>query len=129
MPRHRAAERWRQGGNEPRRLPPAPPLLPRSPSAQPPRLRPSPWLPPSLSQARRADSGCHARLDDHASGGELDMCGIAGWIDWARDLSGERPILQRMADTLACRGPDAEGLWLSQRAAFVHRRLAVIDIE
>lgn len=37
--------------------------------------------------------------------------------------------MQKMADTLACRGPDAEGFWLSAHAAFAHRRLAVIDIE
>ncbi len=37
--------------------------------------------------------------------------------------------MQRMADTLACRGPDAEGFWLSPHAAFAHRRLAVIDLE
>jgi asparagine synthase (glutamine-hydrolysing) len=57
------------------------------------------------------------------------MCGIAGWVDLERDLSGERPVMQRMANTLACRGPDAEGFWLSAHAAFAHRRLAVIDIE
>src|SRR3954465_2539904 len=57
------------------------------------------------------------------------MCGIAGWVDWTRDLSNEREVMQRMADSLACRGPDAEGFWLSPRAAFAHRRLAVIDIE
>ncbi|MCP2342411.1 asparagine synthase (glutamine-hydrolyzing) [Actinomadura rupiterrae] len=34
-----------------------------------------------------------------------------------------------MTRTQAPRGPDAEGLWLSARAALGHRRLAVIDIE
>ncbi|GAA4597472.1 asparagine synthase (glutamine-hydrolyzing) [Planotetraspora phitsanulokensis] len=34
-----------------------------------------------------------------------------------------------MVDTMACRGPDAEGLWLSPHAALGHRRLAIIDIE
>lgn len=57
------------------------------------------------------------------------MCGIAGWVDLERDLSRERPVMQKMADTLACRGPDAEGFWLSPHAAFAHRRLAVIDLE
>jgi asparagine synthase (glutamine-hydrolysing) len=57
------------------------------------------------------------------------MCGIAGWVDWEHDLSNERQTAQAMADELACRGPDAEGLWLSPRAAFAHRRLAVIDLE
>jgi asparagine synthase (glutamine-hydrolysing) len=57
------------------------------------------------------------------------VCGIAGWVDWDRDLSNERPTAKAIADVLACRGPDAEGFWLSPRAAFAHRRLAVIDIE
>ncbi|MDP9019470.1 MAG: asparagine synthase (glutamine-hydrolyzing), partial [Actinomycetota bacterium] len=57
------------------------------------------------------------------------MCGIAGWVDWERDLTREGIIAQAMTDTMACRGPDAEGLWLSPRAALGHRRLAVIDIE
>ena len=30
---------------------------------------------------------------------------------------------------MACRGPDAEGAWLSPHAAFGHRRLSIIDIE
>ncbi|MDQ4069260.1 MAG: asparagine synthase (glutamine-hydrolyzing) [Actinomycetota bacterium] len=57
------------------------------------------------------------------------MCGIAGWVDWGRDLTGHRPVAQAMTDTMACRGPDDEGLWVSSRAALGHRRLAVIDVE
>lgn len=57
------------------------------------------------------------------------MCGIAGWIDWDIDLASQENILYRMANTLKDRGPDASGIWTSRSAAFVHRRLAVIDIE
>jgi len=57
------------------------------------------------------------------------MCGIAGWVDWERDLTEHRGVAQAMTDTMACRGPDAEGLWLSPRAAIGHRRLAVIDLD
>lgn len=57
------------------------------------------------------------------------MCGIAGWVDFARDLTGERATAEAMTQTMACRGPDGEGLWLSPHAALGHRRLAVIDIE
>ncbi|MGH3977530.1 MAG: asparagine synthase (glutamine-hydrolyzing) [Pseudonocardiaceae bacterium] len=57
------------------------------------------------------------------------MCGIAGWVDWERDLTQHRGVARAMTDTMQCRGPDAEGLWLSSRAALGHRRLAVIDIE
>ncbi|MCL6454513.1 MAG: asparagine synthase (glutamine-hydrolyzing) [Alicyclobacillus sp.] len=55
------------------------------------------------------------------------MCGIAGWIDWERDLTGQKSIVARMGETLAHRGPDAADTWLSKRAAFAHRRLIVVD--
>ncbi len=55
------------------------------------------------------------------------MCGIAGWIDWKRDLSKEQPILEKMMKTLTRRGPDGEGMWLSPQAALLHRRLIVVD--
>lgn len=57
------------------------------------------------------------------------MCGIAGWVDHARDLTRERHVVQRMTDTMKNRGPDDEGIWLSPRAALGHRRLAIIDID
>jgi asparagine synthase (glutamine-hydrolysing) len=55
------------------------------------------------------------------------MCGIAGWIDWTKDLSGENGMLKEMTDAIRHRGPDAEGFWLSGHAALGHRRLIVID--
>ncbi|MGH2508378.1 MAG: asparagine synthase (glutamine-hydrolyzing), partial [Ktedonobacteraceae bacterium] len=57
------------------------------------------------------------------------MCGIAGWIDWEVDLSQHSSTIERMTATLAHRGPDAQGCWLSPRAALGHRRLIVIDPE
>jgi asparagine synthase (glutamine-hydrolysing) len=57
------------------------------------------------------------------------MCGIAGWVDWRADLEGAGATVSAMADTMACRGPDARGSWVSARAAFGHRRLVVIDPE
>ncbi|WP_326595819.1 asparagine synthase (glutamine-hydrolyzing) [Streptomyces sp. NBC_01803] len=57
------------------------------------------------------------------------MCGITGWIDWDADLRQRGPAVRAMADTLACRGPDAGGVWLSRHAALGHRRLSVIDID
>jgi asparagine synthase (glutamine-hydrolysing) len=57
------------------------------------------------------------------------MCGIAGWVDYERDLTQEREVAQRMTTTMANRGPDAEGLWLSPHAALGHRRLSIIDLE
>ncbi|MFC4077206.1 asparagine synthase (glutamine-hydrolyzing) [Salinithrix halophila] len=57
------------------------------------------------------------------------MCGISGWIDWERDVSQKRSVLEQMNKELICRGPDAEGFWLSRRAGLSHRRLIVIDPE
>ncbi|MEV1168799.1 asparagine synthase (glutamine-hydrolyzing) [Nonomuraea sp. NPDC049784] len=56
------------------------------------------------------------------------MCGICGWVDFERDLSDARDTAQAMTDTMACRGPDDEGLWLAPHAAIGHRRLAIIDL-
>lgn len=57
------------------------------------------------------------------------MCGIAGWIDRKNDLTEERSQLEKMTRQLTARGPDAEGYWLSRRAAIGHRRLIVVDPE
>ncbi|OPY57327.1 MAG: Asparagine synthetase (glutamine-hydrolyzing) 3 [Pelotomaculum sp. PtaU1.Bin035] len=57
------------------------------------------------------------------------MCGITGWIDWEIDLTQQRRTLEAMTGTLANRGPDAAGTWLSPRAALGHRRLVVVDPE
>ena len=59
--------------------------------------------------------------------GGIVVCGIAGWVDWKQDLSRQEAIIDKMISTIRHRGPDAEGKWLSQRAALGHRRLIVID--
>lgn len=55
------------------------------------------------------------------------MSGIAGWVDFARDLRREGSVVRAMTGTLACRGPDAEGVWMAEHAGLGHRRLAVLD--
>ncbi|HEX9339028.1 MAG TPA: asparagine synthetase B, partial [Pseudonocardiaceae bacterium] len=57
------------------------------------------------------------------------MCGITGWVSFDRDLTREQGTLDRMTETMACRGPDDSGTWTARHAALGHRRLAVIDIE
>ncbi|MEQ7872935.1 asparagine synthase (glutamine-hydrolyzing) [Sphingomonas sp. ASV193] len=55
------------------------------------------------------------------------MCGIAGLVGpGSRSLE----LPSRMAGSLAHRGPDGEGLWQDTDApvAFVHRRLAIVDL-
>src|SRR5690349_20088712 len=56
------------------------------------------------------------------------MCGITGWVDFSHDLTQERATIDAMTLTMACRGPDASGVWSDHNAALGHRRLAVIDL-
>ena len=56
------------------------------------------------------------------------MCGITGWVDFSRDMTREREVIDAMTETMACRGPDASGVWSDRNVALGHRRLAVIDI-
>jgi asparagine synthase (glutamine-hydrolysing) len=56
------------------------------------------------------------------------MCGITGWVDFGRDLRGERAAIEAMTATMVPRGPDAGGIWISGPAALGHRRLSVIDL-
>ena len=57
------------------------------------------------------------------------MCGITGWVRFPPEPRQRPDLLKAMSDTLACRGPDASGIWLGLNAALGHRRLAVIDPE
>ncbi|WP_213663590.1 asparagine synthase (glutamine-hydrolyzing) [Stutzerimonas stutzeri] len=57
------------------------------------------------------------------------MCGIAGWLAYSLDMQTQHDTLQRMTDTMARRGPDAEGLWLDRPIGLGHRRLSIIDLE
>ncbi len=57
------------------------------------------------------------------------MCGITGFVE----LAGHAPAaaearVATMARTLAHRGPDGEGTWADDLAAFGHRRLSIIDV-
>src|SRR6201991_881495 len=61
----------------------------------------------------------------------LRMCGICGWVSFDRDLDepDARRELAGMTATMACRGPDDEGMWVEGPVGVGHRRLGVIDIE
>src|SRR5437763_14575523 len=60
------------------------------------------------------------------------MCGIVGFIDLKCETSRLDLSIQaeRMALTLAHRGPDSGGVWVdpSCRIALAHRRLSIIDL-
>jgi asparagine synthase (glutamine-hydrolysing) len=57
------------------------------------------------------------------------MCGIAGVIYADSDRVVDREILKCMGDSLAHRGPDAEGFWDQPGIGLVHRRLSIIDLK
>jgi asparagine synthase (glutamine-hydrolysing) len=59
------------------------------------------------------------------------MCGIAGFIHYAaRQRDASTATLHSMADALAHRGPDADGIWLAEdgHVGLCHRRLSIIDL-
>lgn len=56
------------------------------------------------------------------------MCGIAGWVAYQHDLEREAYVVDAMTDSMAARGPDGRGTWISRHAALGICRLAVIDL-
>lgn len=55
------------------------------------------------------------------------MCGIAGILN-LNGAPAALPDVQRMADAIIHRGPDAHGYWQDKEVALGHRRLAIIDL-
>ena len=57
------------------------------------------------------------------------MSGIAGWIDYNKDVSEEIKIIEKMSNSLKERGPDENGVYKNKNACMIHRRLVVLDPE
>lgn len=57
------------------------------------------------------------------------MCGIAGWVDFSKDISSHENILIDMTDTLKLRGPNSYGYYTKKNILLGHRRLVVVDPE
>lgn len=57
------------------------------------------------------------------------MCGIAGWVDFNKDLSNYKNVIENMSDTLKLRGPDNHGYYERTHVLLAHRRLIVVDPE
>lgn len=55
------------------------------------------------------------------------MCGIAGMWRWDGQPV-EEDRLRLMAEAIAHRGPDGEGIWTEGGIGLAHRRLAIIDV-
>ncbi len=58
------------------------------------------------------------------------MCGIAGILRTAGEQPVDRSVLVAMNQSMAHRGPDGDGIWVSpdQRVGIGHRRLSIIDL-
>ena len=56
------------------------------------------------------------------------MCGICGIVNFNNKIL-EMNILEKMADELAHRGPDAQGFLTKNNVGLGHRRLSIIDLK
>jgi asparagine synthase (glutamine-hydrolysing) len=56
------------------------------------------------------------------------MCGICGQFNFATDEPVESETIRRMADSIAHRGPDDEGYFISGPLGLGFRRLSIIDL-
>ena len=58
------------------------------------------------------------------------MCGIAGILQYREGPRVDEREILAVRDAQRHRGPDGEGLWLSEdgRTALGHRRLAIVDL-
>ena len=57
------------------------------------------------------------------------MCGFVGFANFKEDVSKNRDILEKMANSLKRRGPDEEGYYITKNIALGHKRLIVVDPE
>src|SRR5215813_13023521 len=59
------------------------------------------------------------------------MCGITGWSTTDSNVpprTGDRELLHSMCERMVHRGPDSEGLFVTNGAALGMRRLAINDL-
>ena len=56
------------------------------------------------------------------------MCGICGKLNFDRELPVSRRLIEAMADSIAHRGPDDEGFFVSGPVGLGFRRLSIIDL-
>ena len=47
------------------------------------------------------------------------MCGIAGWLDWEKDIS-ESDCISAMSESLRRRGPDESGIYVDKNICLIH---------
>ena len=57
------------------------------------------------------------------------MCGIVGFVNYEKNISTYKNVLNTMTNTLHKRGPDETGYYINKHIALGHKRLIVIDPE
>ena len=55
------------------------------------------------------------------------MCGLVGFTNLTKDISGYRNVLNDMNNEISRRGPDEEGMYYEDNICIAHKRLIVID--
>ena len=55
------------------------------------------------------------------------MCGIVGFVNYEKNISTYKNVLNTMTNTLHKRGPDETGYYINKHIALGHKRLIVID--
>ena len=56
------------------------------------------------------------------------MCGICGVVSTSKNADSLHPLVVRMADAIAHRGPDDAGLYVHEGVVLGHRRLSIVDL-
>ena len=57
------------------------------------------------------------------------MCGIVGNVNYKENISSKHDIISNMTQKLERRGPDEQGIFVSNHCNLGHRRLSIVDIE
>lgn len=57
------------------------------------------------------------------------MCGIVGIVNYEKNIKNQENFFKGMVRTLERRGPDEEGIYLTEDVNLGHRRLSVVDIK
>ena len=57
------------------------------------------------------------------------MCGIVGFVNYKKNTSNYKNVLNDMTQKLSNRGPDEQGFYINKNIALGHKRLIVIDPE
>ncbi len=57
------------------------------------------------------------------------MCGIAGIVNYKKNIVEERSVIEEMRATMLHRGPDAQGCFIDMHVSLMHARLSIMDPE